>query len=449
MLTDLKVDLLLALSDDKGYSNSQLANKLNKKPSNISGPLGELEEGGLIFRGEERKNKEDKRNSDYPYYFNKSKSIEIFQSVMKNSLKEDEKLHDILSNSDFIAYIINSSDLITFLNLFKDYSHDPKLIKNISKALFANEALHNEYGKIINKIRNYPKELSVFSKTYNARDYVDVLQNFDPLEALNFYKKAINNTYPDLYGKIAVRISTKDRKLLKEFLEYDVLLSPFTSFPVNDPIKLLFRRPFERIYDDVYFTDKSDYDILVKRAYFIYSHFAEILLSGITSIRKDEEYLRDFLTIGVGPEEEQILKKCYFLRVQISDLFCKKEYLNCLIKELIFYWSIASLRLDWLYYELININQISHEIKKYPCLYKWGDPLTDNPIIDINKNLFHPEITTGSMMLTALWGGKTDPFTTLRYCYCFKELGLEEKQIKIEEIVSNIESSLNYQKDAN
>jgi hypothetical protein len=208
-------------------------------------------------------------------------------------------------------------------------------------------------------------------------------------------------------------------------------------------------RPFERIYEDVYFTDKSDYDILVKRAYFLYSNFAEILLSGIASIRKDDEYLKDFLTLGVGPEEEQILKKCYFLRVQISDLFCRREYLNSLIKELIFYWNIASLRLDWLYYELINISQISPEIKKYPYLYEWGDSLTDLPLIDINKNIFHPEITAGSMMLTALWCGETDPFTTLRYCYCFKELGLEEKQIKIEELVPKIEAALNYGKDSN
>jgi hypothetical protein len=51
------------------------------------------------------------------------------------------------------------------------------------------------------------------------------------------------------------------------------------------------------------------------------------------------------------------------------------------------------------------------------------------------------------MMITALWSGETDPFTTLRYCQCFGELGLEEKQIKIEEMISKVEGSLGLGKD--
>jgi DNA-binding MarR family transcriptional regulator len=444
MLTDLKVDILLALSDNQGYSNSQLAERLNKKPSNISGPLGELEDDGLILKGEERKNKEDKRRSDYPYYLDKSKSIEIFQLVMENSLGIDKKLQDVLSNSDFINYTINNSDLLTFLNLFKDYSHNPQLIKIISKTLFANEALTNGYKKIVNKISKYPEDPSWFFGTRNAREFIEILQNFEPIDALCFYKKVINKSYSDLYGKIAARNGSNDDDLLRTFLEYDISLNPFTSFPVNDPIKLLFMKPFERIYEDVYFVDKSDYDIMVKRAYFIYSNFAKILVSGIASIKKQEESFRDFFTFA-EPEEDRVIKKCLFLRILVSDLFCKREYLNSLIKEMIFYWNIASLRLDWLYYELININQISPAIKKYRYLSEWKDPLTDNPLIDINKNTFHPEISPGSLMLTALWCGETDPFMTLRYCNCFRDLGLEEKQIEIEEIASSVDESLNYQ----
>ena len=40
------------------------------------------------------------------------------------------------------------------------------------------------------------------------------------------------------------------------------------------------------------------------------------------------------------------LKKDHFIRYLRKDLFNKNKYLNSLIKELIFYWNIASLRLD-------------------------------------------------------------------------------------------------------
>jgi hypothetical protein len=118
-----------------------------------------------------------------------------------------------------------------------------------------------------------------------------------------------------------------------------------------------------------------------------------------------------------------------------------------MIKELIFYWNIASLRLDWLYYELVNFGQISPGTKKRYHIVLDSDGIQAINL-DTNKGTFRPESMREAMMVTALWSGEADPFTALRYCHCFRELGLEEKQINIDEVVSKVEESLDFYQKA-
>ena len=51
-----------------------------------------------------------------------------------------------------------------------------------------------------------------------------------------------------------------------------------------------------------------------------------------------------------------------------------------------------------------------------------------------------PEMSTKDIAITSLWSGGSDPFSNLRYCYCFKDLNLEEKQTSVEEIESSLEN---------
>jgi hypothetical protein len=181
---------------------------------------------------------------------------------------------------------------------------------------------------------------------------------------------------------------------------------------------------------------------MVKRAYFIYSNFEKILLSGIQSMRTEEEVFEAIMEGGVDDEEGyEKLKKDHFIRYLRKDLFYKNTYLNPLIKELIFYWNIASLRLDWIYYSINCRDQISPGTKK-----RYHIKSDSNGIQAINldncKNVFHQEATQEAMMITALWSGEGDPFSTLRYCNCFKDYGLEKNQIKIKKLISDIQHSL-------
>lgn len=442
MLTDLKVDILLMLSDNQGYSNLQLADKLKKEASNISKPLGELENGGLIAK-KFRENKGDKRRSDRPYYLNEAKSIVILESILDRSIKTNAKLQDVLSNNNFIKFIITNSNLTSFLNACERYSISPKIRKIISDTVLANEVVIEECRIFIEKVISCPNDSGRFSTMIKARRLVEILQSFDTIDALYFYKNTINKSYSVLFGKIAAEEKMNYAELLKAFLEYDIELSPFTSYPVNeDPILLLFMRPFERIYDDIYLLEKSDRDIMVKRAYFIYSNFDKILLSGIRSMRTEEEGFEAIMEGEVYDEESyEKLQKDHFIRYLRKDLFYKKTYLNPLIKELIFYWNIASLRLDWIYYAIKGNDQISPGTKK-----RYHIKSDSNGIRAINlddyKNVFYQETTQDAMMITALWSGEGDPFSTLRYCSCFKDYGLEKTQIKIKKLISDIQQSL-------
>jgi predicted transcriptional regulator len=444
MLTDLKVDIILMLSDNQGYSNSQLAEKLKKEASNISNPLGELEDEGLIIR-ERRTNKKDRRRSNFPYYLNKSKSIKIFESIMEKSVKNASRLQNVLSNINFNNFIIANSSLTAYFKVFENFLNNPETIEVISKIVLANELVNEECKRFMENVIASPNDSNRFFTMLKARRLVEILQSFDVLEALNFYKNTIGESFSVIFAKIAAEKGIIHAELLRSFLEYDIALNPFTSYPVaDDPILLLFMRPFERIYDDIYLLKESDRDIMIKRAYFIYLNFDKIILSGINSMRTESEGFEAIMEGGEQDEEGyEKLKKDHFIRYLRKDLFYEKKYLNLLIKELIFYWNIASLRLDWIYYALIKMEKTSPGTEK-----RYHIKSDSNGIqainLDNDKKIFHKEATREAMMLTALYRGEADPFLSLRFCNCFRDFSFQENQIKFEEIVSEATASLNY-----
>jgi len=111
--TDLQIQMLLELSTDEGLSNKQLAERLGKKESNTIHPLAELEDEGLIFK-EQRIDRVDKRRTDFPYYLEKSRSLEIFKSIFERLIKKNPKKLQELFDSNLVSYIIKNFDLLTF-----------------------------------------------------------------------------------------------------------------------------------------------------------------------------------------------------------------------------------------------------------------------------------------------------------------------------------------------
>jgi hypothetical protein len=68
----------------------------------------------------------------------------------------------------------------------------------------------------------------------------------------------------------------------------DNYLSPLTSYPANSPKSLIFSRPFQRIYDDVFLLDETDFHKFVYRAYFIYDRFIDICLNSLMETTKQK-----------------------------------------------------------------------------------------------------------------------------------------------------------------
>jgi hypothetical protein len=380
------------------------------------------------------------------------------ESFLEGSFIRDEELRDNFFKSNFIKFVIDNHGLMELLNLFKGFTHDRELLCNLSKRLFENKFIIDEYKKYIKKINDYPKDYN--DNIDDHSESVEILQYFAPIEAINFYKSVIMTTYSNLFCKkiknnyldgnhlrqfIDIDV---DPELSKSFLEYDIFLSPITSYPVNDPFMLLFNRPFERLYDDVYICGESDYDIMVWRAYLIYSHFAEILKLGILVLRGETDYWEDLFG-QVDTEEEYLeAKKSYFARSLRRDILYKKQNLINLIRELIFYWNVASLRLDHIYIKHKESRNIYPKTKYH--LIKDSNGLSEIRIDvikgdDLTEGYFHQAMTKEDMIVTSLWCGDADPFSNLRFCDSFRELELEEKQIAVEEIASYLEKHLNFE----
>jgi hypothetical protein len=276
-LSKLQMRMLFVFSDGQCYSNTKMAEILELPDTNTSKPLNDLKNRQLIIRYY-REDPDDRRRSDKPYRLNPDKFMPIdeFESLLDH-IKKDEKFLEEFLKSNFINICVKFWGLMPFLGPFKDFTDDPAFKKNptfkkrLSKELFSQKSIIDEYKKSLGSAS------------------VEILQYFDALEALSFYKKVIGKTYSDLYWNKAKEINVEETNLIRSFLEYEIALSPFTSYPVNDPLKLLFMRPFERLYDDVYLFDSSADDTMIRRAYLIYSHFKELLKLGILSMRKEEE----------------------------------------------------------------------------------------------------------------------------------------------------------------
>lgn len=104
---------------------------------------------------------------------------------------------------------------------------------------------------------------------------IKILNEFEPLMAVPFYRNTIHKGIKTLFSDLNKRGQITFG--LSEFMKYDNYLSPFTSYPMNNPEVLLFSDPFKRIYENFYLMKELDLKKLFKRASTIYIRFADLL----------------------------------------------------------------------------------------------------------------------------------------------------------------------------
>ncbi|MFZ3147303.1 hypothetical protein [Methanothrix sp.] len=304
------------------------------------------------------------------------------------------------------------------------------------------------YHETIKNDSEYADVMVVLGSDKN--NLIGLLNYFDPLDAIQLYRDTIGNKYGNLFREIHEHYFSES---FKNFVDLDIFLSPFTSYPVEDPIRILFERPFERLYDNAYLIEALDYERFIQRAYVVYSNFAEILYQGVRHLTSQEidlldyrirelEKRKDTTELDYWDEENDV--EMAYLDKKMNSLHHIEKSLDIVLKASIFYWNIASNRIDSIYRKLILENKCKTDSGKYQILtddkgLKIINLGTNKSILDSSDSM---KIMGTYFVLDVLLDNCRDPFNFLRPCDVFKEAGLNAERKTYKELLEELNSKL-------
>ena len=266
---------------------------LKDSESSIRRALQELEEEGILDisnpSGRQKSNDKTKTykiNMD-PKAFEKMLIISHAGSI------------DGFLRSAYVDHFIRINSFECVYDAIKERLRDGKFKLEASSELFdlkstkeeyvdlRDMALRNDNAELINMAIERPKhdfcdekmtdlanKIGLDIKAIRNRR-IEILDDFEPWMTIPFYRntvhKCVKNLFSDLYNRELITFG------LSEFMKYDNYLSPFTSYPMNNPEVLLFSDPFKRIYHNFYLMKELDLKMLFKRASTVYIRFSDLL----------------------------------------------------------------------------------------------------------------------------------------------------------------------------
>lgn len=365
--------------------------------------------------------------------------LNIFHIILNSILTECESnVQKRFLASKYVNFLIKICGLSSVYKILKKYM-GTEFRRIGSHALLSQPALIEEYKKFPQLLK---EEAAIdygitMYLDQGGRDFMSILQDLDPIIAVRFYRTNIKDSFSQLYREFDGKYESDG---LKEFADYDVLLSPFTSYPLNDPAYLLLLKPFERIYADAYIFNEIDYMDFIKRAYIVFSNFAEILSNGIDYLSLHEIDQLDQKILDIERYEDmtdEYLRRDDSLHKEYIDfrweyLHNIKNHIEIPVKLSIYYWNIASRRFDLLKGYL---SEGKHHI------------FSDNgsiQIIDLKTGelLLNKHESMEIMSNISLLSGPDDPFLEIWPCNAFYELELNPEAITYSEILEKVKSSL-------
>ena len=356
-----------------------------------------------------------------------------FNSGVENFLK-----------SNYVNNMIKEYGFIAICNTLRNDLANKAERKLASQILLNHPALIEEFGKYPEYIRNFYYGCGGQNIKYaisDKSDIIGILSIFDKMEAIKFYRKTIGDTYSKLYREL---LEGSLRTRMMEFVDFDVILSPFTSYPRNEPSDLLSYRPFERIYDDSYILDESDYENFVKRAYVIYSNFAEIFHLVISDIKSDkisrwdwemattEKDLMDYTDIE--EEKENLRCRLQYASERYDYLQETVNYIEIILRLAFHYWNIESNRFDAIVDLLKNHKSWKCHIVSDSMGIQIIDLETDQECLSSVES----KALMGNISLFPDTIDPADSYQILQPCTAFRELGLEEEGIRFEDVLEHI-----------
>lgn len=332
-----------------------------------------------------------------------------------------EKLFNIFNKKDYEAllksnYVSKMIEIYTFKDIYnklEDEFKNQHFRRNASRILLDLPSAIKEYEGYPDKVYNHLQDCREHFVRLEELwfDEVQILENLDPIVTIPFIRSHLIDNLMDLYKKIGgrnIHIRSPDGLRLTKL---DMHLSPFFSYPFFDPIQVIFSKPFDRLYDDMYILNKADLGVMAERIYLVYKNFAEFL-----SIFQSTDW----------------------------------RYSICLessLREYIFLWNCQSYYFSEFYYRYKLL--FSGERKYY---------ITSNcgfiQIIDLieNKKMITPqdsfsiksEITYPPLYTEGNWGGsKSNPFEVLLPCRSlFDEFGFDSSEIPIDTILDELKKKV-------
>jgi hypothetical protein len=446
----------------KYYEYKDFQGIFTRSESDIRRSLGELISARILEVSKPRgKPPGESKNQDKRKCYRISNKIRAFKELLK-IYSDSETDMGLFLNSKYIKLLFKNNKFIDIYEILQGKLNDANFRKTASLALLSQPNIIKEYKDIADIIYNYYLNLKALELDENSEirlkfdkrrpiwnevmiggrgdllnpmlnqnakqpipllrfpirpigsKHIDVLQTFCPLEAIGLYREAILPRLLDLYTELNKNSYITNG--LYYFLECDTTLSPFTSFPFNNPQSLLLNTNFQRIFDNAYLLEPKDRDFFAVRAYMIYSNFKDILF----------ELFRNNL-----PSKQQMLEQQ--------------------IKQYIFEWNVASTNFDsiWLLLDSIYGNKgrsLKLNIKRSETSLQIIDLETNKPINGVEGS--ETELSSQPIIITDPWtseGGAKymeDPFNCIRSCECFKNYGATIKAIPIDYIILDLKRKL-------
>lgn len=339
-------------------------------------------------------------------------SLETFKKVFDIYYPND--IEQVLK-SNYCNRMINSKKLYEVYGKIGVDLEARKLKQIASESLLSLPATIQEYKNYADSVYNNLEECAechVYLRDMLQFFEIGILEDFDPIYAIPFYREHVVGNLVKLYRKIGGREISSRSEIVVKYNELDMHLSPFFSYPIYDPIQILLSKPFDRLYDDIYILDKDDLRLMAERIYLVYANFPEFL----------SLYLKGGYTILL----EKSLKEYVFLWNCLSTYF----------RKFFFYFKGSLGKHSGKYHLWISngIIQITDLVENK----KFFDPFMVNQIKE--KYLEYPPLYSGDF---ECGGVECDPFEALLPCdNLFNQFGFDTDPIPIESILSKLKSMI-------
>jgi hypothetical protein len=383
------------------------------------------------------KNKNNAGEYDRRYHYEISKTVHAFKQVLNIFPTKDVKR---LLASDYSNIIIGENGFERIYEAIKPRLSLPEFKQFASDSLLHHHATEDEYTyfakelhtKILeshyqsaNNCKKEQEPVEIFrflielgqELSSSSIKPIEILSSFDHLRAVRLYRKTLHLSAVKAYDELAEKSMISEG--IRNFYVFDNYLSPLTAHPINSIVKILFSKPFERIYEDAYLIDGDKFWVLSGRASAIYNNFSDVLFE-------------------------------YFKHNPLS-----MEDPEVVTKQMIYSWNVASTRFD----VACNFLAELYEKKIGSGNYHLISSDLDFNVFDLvdNKQLLPSHISSSLLIfgstpsvfsMSELKDERIypiimkDPFTSLRPCLTFKCMGWRSDFITIEEILTKLELRL-------